>query len=467
MRKSLISVLFLMFAVSTCFGQGILDKQVDCTFNKPVAEVFADLAKLAGIGISVDPTVTGQINIALGQVPLKRALEEVCRLSKSYPGLLSESSIVIASGDPKGPYYSYIVKIEVVKIRYQKVDEIKTKLSQHPLSGYITPSPAGNEVVITGPPDIIEQAKKLINLVDAKKAMIETQLAVLDDSGVLNKDRGINIERTTGPFNPNGVKTIQYNNMILGFSDTMNGIFLFQYLDNISKDNLKILAEPRVTAVEGQPATIFFGKKTFVQQFVLTGSGLSNATSVNGIESGVRFDATPIAFQELDPGTGQMVQKVLVTINAEVSEIVGTGAQGLPITNNRKITTTTIVRSGETIIVGGLKTSLTYKLRGSGGGIFRYIPLVNLLFRNSRTEERQQEISILITPTVLPRPQEKKELDNTKSVVEERKPDIVTPEKGGKAPEADESVPTNGLTDGGKPVPTVTTPANSGEAPKR
>jgi len=451
MRRSLICFLFLMSVISTCFGQGILDKPVDCTFNNPVGEVFASLAKQAGTGISVDPAVVGQINIALGQVPLKRALEEVCRLSKSYPGILSEGSIVIASGDPKGPYYGYIAKIEVVKIKYQKVADLMIKLSKHPLVGYLTPSPAFNEVSIIGPPDIIEQVKKQIETIDIKKLMIETQLAVLDTSNVNLGDKGVNWEKSVGPANSNGVKTLQFNNMVLGYSNTMNGKILFQLLDTESKDNLKILSEPSVTVTDGEPATIFFGKKTFIQQYVLSGTNMGAVTAPTAIESGVKLEVTPTAIDELDPVTNTMVKKVQVVITAEVSEIVGTGSQGLPVTNNRKVTTVLTVLSGETIIIGGLKTSLEYKLKGGGGGIFRYIPIINLLFRSSRTEKRDQVISVLITPTVLPRPQEKKELESTKGVVEERKPDTVTPRTEEKTPSSsnEKSVAPGSSNDGG------------------
>jgi type II secretory pathway component GspD/PulD (secretin) len=321
----------------------------------------------------------------------------------------------------------YAQGIEVVKIKYIKVDELMLLLSKHPLYNSISPNPAGNSISITGTPENIEEVKKLINNIDKEKKQVEIQFAVLDTSGV--NLSGLSIEGEVGlskktATTTSGVNIIQFSSMILGWTNTINGRYLLSLFGGQSTDNLKIMAKAKAVATDSIPATVFFGKKTYLSTQILGGGITTLVASPTPVETGVNMMILVNIIEE------NGIQKAVVTLTSEVSEVLGTGPQGLPVTNNRKITTTLTVKSGETIICGGMTTKLDYILKGYTGPKFmKYIPILNLFLKEDRIEGRTQEITMLITPTILPRPQEDEKILSTTKVIEERTPPPVQPTK--------------------------------------
>jgi type IV pilus assembly protein PilQ len=449
--------------LSPVLAQGVLDAKVTANYeNKSVGEVIADLAKQTSISVTVDPKVVGNINLHLGEVKLSQALDEVCRVTGSFYGEVAEGSFVIASPDPQGPYYAAIARVELVRINHLDSTAVMAALAKHPYAGYMTLSDPKattlNAVVITAPPPIIERLKADIKKIDLPKAQIEIQVGVLDTSGVQLRDMGTTWEYSRGNKDPNGLWTIQLADNVLGFQDTRHGKILLSLLDRYSKDQLKILAQPRLVARDNEPAKLFFGKRNYFLNYWI---GLGGATTTpfltTPVESGVRLTITA---KELEN------QEILVTFDAEVSEIVGTGVTGLPVINTRQINSTLKVKSGETIISGGLVTKLEYwnrvhKLPEALWGIVHYIPIVRDLFVERHREVRDQEITILITPRIIlpPAPEVKEEVKKAKEVVEERKPPLVVP--AAESPPQEETKET-------PPAPKAETPKGkaSGAAPR-
>lgn len=432
--------------ISPVLAQGVLDAKVTANYeNKSVGEVVADLAKQASISVTLDPKVTGNITLHLGEVNLSQALDEVCRMTGSFYGQVAEKDFVIASPDPQGPYYHAIARVEVVKINNLDSSAVMAALAKHPYAGYMTLSDSKattlNAIIITAPPTIIEQLKADIKKIDLPKTQIEIQVAVLDTSGVQLKDLGVNWEYSRGNKDPNGLWTIQLADNILGFQDTRHGKILLNLLDRYSKDQLKILAQPRLVARDNEPAKLFFGKRNyFLNYWIGLGGTTTTPFLTTPIESGVRLSITA---KELEN------QDILVTFDAEVSEIVGTGAAGLPVINTRQINSTLKVKSGETIISGGLVTKLEYwnrlhKLPDDIWRVVRYIPIIRDIFAERHREVRDQEITILITPRIILPPglEVTQEVKKAKEVVEERKPPLVVPSAEAAPQEETKGTPT-------------------------
>lgn len=425
-RAVLIGLLLVVVSTAT-LAEGILDSKVTANFdNKPVGEVLADLAKQVGAAVTVDPKVSGNITVQLDETTLAKALDEVCRLTGSYYGLVQEKSLVVASPDPAGPYYASIAKVEVVKINHLTAQNVMTALSKHPYFAYMTlADPQLNSITITAPPAIIERLKADIRAIDIAKRVVEIQIGVLDTSRVKMDDFGTTWEYTKGPGEDKW--TIQLANMILGFSDERHGKILAKLVWAYSQDRLEILAQPRLAARDGEKAELSIGKKVYVLTTYYIGAPATlPAAPPTGIETGVRLQITPRALE------GDMI---LCTFEVAVSEIVGTGPQGLPVTNERRLTSSLVVKSGETIISGGLltKLALTYR-RYLNIPIIKDIPLIRDLFREKHRETREQEITILITPRFVEA--KEPEVIKAKEVIEERKPAPVVPKSETKTPES-------------------------------
>ena len=72
----------------------------------------------------------------------------------------------------------------------------------------------------------------------------------------------------------------------------------------------------------------------------------------------------------------------------------------LPIFRRSRIETEVIVRSGETVVMGGLVTSSHSKSR-SGVPLLSSLPLIGQFFRHDTVEEVRQNLIIFVTATLL------------------------------------------------------------------
>ena len=89
-------------------------------------------------------------------------------------------------------------------------------------------------------------------------------------------------------------------------------------------------------------------------------------------------------------------------ITTEISEIVEYRGQfnERPVTSTRSATTQVEVRSGETVMIGGLIRSIDTKVERKVP-ILGDIPILNYLFRHKATTKQKVDLMIFITPHLL------------------------------------------------------------------
>jgi general secretion pathway protein D len=158
-----------------------------------------------------------------------------------------------------------------------------------------------------------------------------------------------------------------------------------------AESRVNILSSPSLMVLNNQTATINVGDEvpvTTQQQQATAGT----STIVNNIEfrdTGVLLTVTPRV------NAGGLVT---MEIEQEVSNVAaGTGNSLTPTIQQRKITSTVAVKSGDTVVLGGLireNTSLTQ----SGLPILHKLPLIGPLFGATNQEQRRTELVVLITP---------------------------------------------------------------------
>ena len=87
-----------------------------------------------------------------------------------------------------------------------------------------------------------------------------------------------------------------------------------------------------------------------------------------------------------------------VTMIVEVTDDKATSATQL---STKSINTTLMVKSGETFVIGGIKTEIDTE-NEQGVPLLRHIPLLGWLFKARYKSVVKTELLIFITPTVLP-----------------------------------------------------------------
>ncbi len=157
-----------------------------------------------------------------------------------------------------------------------------------------------------------------------------------------------------------------------------------------SKGYVKILAEPKLLAIDGKPGSFNVGQEIPYPASV----GLSSTTSYSFKNTGVILNFTPTILEKSN--------RVILKLAPEISEIDDsyTSGVGVPGFKTRKVDTTVELADGETLVIAGL---LSHKSSSSDAQIpgLGDIPVIGFLFSNLSRTKDEKELVIFITPKIV------------------------------------------------------------------
>ncbi|EMN7322031.1 hypothetical protein WB896_004423 [Vibrio vulnificus] len=126
--------------------------------------------------------------------------------------------------------------------------------------------------------------------------------------------------------------------------------------------------------------------------FLVSNESNDNGNIIQRIERkdiGVMLEVTPHV----------MGNDIVLSINQESSSVTDSTVASDIITNKRTLMTTVAVKSGQTIVLGGL-ISDENRVTKSGVPVLQDIPLLGALFRSESTNKVQKELRVVIKTTV-------------------------------------------------------------------
>lgn len=166
-------------------------------------------------------------------------------------------------------------------------------------------------------------------------------------------------------------------------------------LNALGKDGrLQVLATPQLMVLDNQKAQIKVGDRISVQTQQQTVAGTTSGliNSFQYIETGILLSVTP----RINSG-GQ----VTLEVSQEVSVPVAASVAGAnPDISQRTATTTVVVGSGESIVLGGLIREDNTRST-SGVPILSKIPVLGAAFGSQNIVKRRTETILLIRPVVI------------------------------------------------------------------
>ncbi len=162
-----------------------------------------------------------------------------------------------------------------------------------------------------------------------------------------------------------------------------------------------VLSTPSVMVLNNKSATINVGKEIPVisGNTIGTGGAVSNFTQYKS--TGVILEVTP----RVNPG-GLVYLEITQEVSSPGEPIPN--QPNLPI-NKKQMTSEVAVRSGETIVMGGLISENTGRSSQGVPGLNR-LPLVGGLFGSKSRNKDRTELILLLTPTVISNRDESREL---------------------------------------------------------
>jgi len=165
------------------------------------------------------------------------------------------------------------------------------------------------------------------------------------------------------------------------------------------KGDIKILAEPKLLAVNNEEARFNVGNEVPIPSQVDEGGNISYTLKETGI------------ILKFKPEIMEKTGRVRLKLSPEVSEIdrsagivIGSGANSVfaqvPGFKTRKVDTTVELMDGETLIIAGLLTNNSTKNK-TQVPLLGNIPVLGVLFRSSNDVTNDSELVIFITPKIV------------------------------------------------------------------
>ena len=368
-------------------------------YETEMREVLAAISGQSGINIIADQTVSGFITLELIDVPFEEALRRILA-PMGFTFRKMVGYYLVGAAYPDNPSFPLLSVTEKVVPNYLKAKSVPGLLSSF-YQPFIKFDADANILSITASPEILQRIREDLAKIDVPPRQVMIEALVTELSQDARKSLGLDASwlGSTGGQNLNVISPL---------GNLLDSTFLITLLRPAAKvegytgplnvtvkalvqdGKINIRANPRVATVEGRAATIMIGKEQYY--VIVTGTPGYAYGQLERVPVGVSLSIIPYIS---DKG------EITVEIQPEVSDVVGTGATGLPVVSKRAVSTKVRVKDGETITIGGLlqknESIIQRKIPLLG-----HIPILGYLF--SRTDKRVEEVEtvIFITPHILP-----------------------------------------------------------------
>ncbi len=393
--------------------QGALPSRVETTEFRPrINEVFEQtdireaidiLASTTGETVVVDDTVGGVVSVQIKDADFEEALSTLL-LPLGLVYAKRDEAFLIAPPDPGSPLFGMISE----RTQYVPVNHPPTKLASllpKRLGVFYQASDERNLIAIDAPHAIGEDLVSRLQELDipVQQVVLEAIVCVTSpNSGFLfgvdwnhtlrvsSADQlnvGMSGLAFSGAGSPFGV-----HNAFADFAVTTAFVQLLAQQGYVT-----IRAAPRVTAKDGEKASIAIERETFFS-LQPAGANVLFRQDVQKVDAGITLMITPRI-------RGDMVSVEIE--RAEVSEDIrnsdpsnAINRNPFPVINRRIVSTKVDVMDGQTIVIGGLVQRQTVeqidKIPFLGS-----IPVLGAFFRKVSKQEQETEVAIFISPRIV------------------------------------------------------------------
>jgi type II secretory pathway component GspD/PulD (secretin) len=369
-----------------------------------IREALQILASSAGVSIVIDETVGGVTSAQIENATFEEALQKIL-LPIGLVYAKVDGTYMIAPPEPDSPLYSYVSERSQYAPNYHEVTRL-TSLLPPRFKPYLHSSVERNLIVIDAPHEIGRDIHRRLSELDQPVPQVELEAIVC----VVSPDCGFRFGLDWGHVvGIEGVESLKAGMTGLTFQGAasrqgMNNAFsdfavTSAFVRLLAQEGyITIRAAPRVTARDGEKASISINREAFFS-LQPASSNILFRQDVQKVDSGIVLEITPRVHGDM----------VAVNIGkAEVSEDIRASdsrsdltSNPFPIINRRVVSTNVNVRDGHTIVIGGLVQSQTVDRINRVPGLSR-IPLVGKLFQTIDKQKQDAEVAIFISPRIVP-----------------------------------------------------------------
>lgn len=401
-----------------------------------INSVLRIISHKSGVNIVATPEVRGVVTVRLQDVPWEKALDTIVRTyGFAYEWLgnkvimvstlerLAEQRAIQAEAAEKEP-----VDTEAFTLNFSRAADIKIVMDKLVSEkGKITVEARSNTLIITDTKSNLIKIGRIIKRLDkiTPQVMIEAKIieVTLGDTDRLGIDWTMKVTAkgskrpSTFPFEPKGgsdwlKNTVPPSKPGCDFPTGYPYSFPYAVMDNFtfgaldfsefkavleilnSRTDTNIISNPRITTLNNKEAKILVGKVVPIPTYKY--STEAGATIIDGYikeEIGIRLLVTPNINEQ---------NYITLEVKPSVDEIIDwTGPNNeRPIISTRSADTTVMIKESETLVIGGLISETTIKIKKKVP-ILGDIPLLGLLFSKKEDTTSKTDLLIFITPHII------------------------------------------------------------------
>lgn len=348
----------------------------------PIAQSLYALGSIAHKGVIVNGNLTDKVYARLENVTVNEALDFLSR-AFNFNWMMEGNNIIVSSDDK-------MLQSVVFNVSYADKDKLKEEFKSMGIDdSKIYVNSESGTLSITATPYQIAEARKRIKQIDRPVAQCLLAAQLIEISHGKNLNLGLTY--TMPSYSHTGAET--------GGENTLTGKWLpkFSFGATLQAERAlskgKVISRPIVLSRNGEKAKIMFGDKVPIMS--TTSTSTSTNVTVTYQDVGTTLEVTPVINME--------TQDISLKINAEVSNISGYVTQGqtrAPQVNTRTIDTTTHVKSGQSLVIGGLM-SVTDLDNLSGIPGLMNLPILGELFKFHHRSKTYAEVYIMLTPFIM------------------------------------------------------------------
>jgi type IV pilus secretin PilQ/predicted competence protein len=391
--------------------------------NIDVVELLRIFADLSNMNIILDPGIRGRVTVKMRDVPWDQAFITILR--NQGLGFTVEGNIIRVATLRKldaelraqrqlreAQLVAEPLNTEIIYLNYAAPTQIRRLLTpQLSRRGQILTDARTNSLIVKDVQDNINRVKRLVEILDVRTRQVSVGAQIVTTSKNFTRDLGIAWNGSliadpqhgndTGlPF-PNDVSTNFGVNLPASSGAGTISFALGNVLDTVKLNATlaaaeaeglsKTISNPRVTTSDNVTASVRAGAIIPFQ---------STSISGNTIVGTVLFREAAISLAVTPHVTSDNFIRMRVTISADAPDFSAATAAG-PQIQTKSLSTTVLVKDGDTFVVGGLNTS-TEGYNENRVPFLHRLPVVGkLLFRNHRTSNTYADLLMFVTPNIV------------------------------------------------------------------
>ena len=385
-----------------------------------VRDVINILSEVSGINFVIDPEVKGTVTIKLRNVPWRKALDVILKVSGL--GMIDEGHNIIRIGPvdkinrelAKRARMKQVVEetapvfTKIFELDYAKASEVKD-LVKSMLTGKgkgVDVIERLNALLVKGTREELKKIENFLKRIDKPIPQVQISARIVEVATTKVKDLGIvwgiGFKQQNTPYNFPYTYTANAN-FDLGFNpnvgETPAGTLIATLLNrsatfslNIQLSSLestglaKVISNPKVITMDNREAEISQGYEVPYSTYSDQG------TNVEFKEAKLKLKVTPHITSK-----GDIILDI--EVDKDSPDFTHMTPDGVPI-QTRSVKTRVRLQSGETLVIGGVY-EMTEQNTKRGVPYLDRVPLVKWLFGKEYRNVDKKELLIFITPQIV------------------------------------------------------------------